>query len=472
MATAKTKTTKRKPEADSSSNALTEKLDFTVAEPPPTPRLSLHRHYGAEFADGCWMVQPGGAIQFRLQVAEPEHMSFALEVFSPLEIWIEKLHERIKASQTPSLDWLCYTPDSYSPVMLTIGDEGLADNLYWSENLNPLDYDFCTKRIILPPSKLFLGDNFVTLWLSDDAGTVPLFLKSVSVSDFRLQRQLQTEWCWAAVTSSMMEYLTPERAASQNEVVAHTLNGATVESAEELNRPEDITKAAKTMGMEDGTRYGNVSRDTMRWLVNDGTPVPIQINWRNNARKNGSLGNGHYLVVSAIGEEAKGKTLVDIEDPWVGEKLTLTWDEVKNDYPGEANQHLYKHKDRQQCSTWKRGACQCQWRGKWTYTHVLAPKEWVENQHDEAEYQKLLESVDQRLVDLAERDGLLEESESFEAYLKTFNTLPTPEEVTAKIEEVNHHVVRLNHQIQDLQNALVQLESVRQYVFEESSKKK
>ncbi len=468
MAAAKKKTTARKPKADSSSDNLTEKLDLTAAKPKSTARLSLHDHYGAQFADGCWMIEPGGAIQFRLQVTEPEHTTFALEVFSPLENWVEKLHERIKASETPCLDWMCYTPVSYSPVMLTIGDEGLSDNFYWSESLNPLGNDFVTKRLILGPAYLAPGDNFVTLWLSDDEGAVPLYLKSVSVSDFRLQRQQQTEWCWAAVTSSMMEFMTPERAVSQSEVVTNTLQDEGVESAEDLNRPEDITKAAKTMGMEEGTRYGNVSRDTMRWLVNEGTPIPIQINWRNNARKNGSLGGGHYLVVSAICEEAKGETSVHVKDPLVEEELIVSWDELKNDYPGQANQHLYKHKDRQQCSTWENGACQCQWRGKWTYTHVLTPKEWSEGQLDEAEQQKLLESVDQRLLDLAERDGLLED---FEGYLKTFSTVPTLEEVTAKFAEFNHLLVRLNHQIKDVENALVQMEAVRQYVIEESSGK-
>jgi hypothetical protein len=468
VATTKTKKTKSKSNAASSANGLTEKLDLTVAKPKPTARLSLHDHYGAQFSDGCWMIEPGGAIQFRLQVDEPQHMTFALEVFSPLDDWIEKLAERLKTSETPTLDWLCYTPDGYSPVMLSVGDESLGESLYWDERLNPLGNDFITKRMLLAPAYLFPGDNFVTVWLSDEAVTVPLYLKSVSVSEFRIQRQQQTEWCWAAVTSSMMEFMAPERAASQSEVASNTLKAATVASPEELNRQADITKAARTMGLEEGTRYGNVSRDTMRWLVNEGTPIPIQINWRNNARKNGSLGGGHYLVINAIGEEAKGQTPVYVEDPWVGEKLTLTWDELKNDYPGKANLHLYRHKDRQQCGAWKRGACQCQWRGKWTYTHVLVPKEWGEDQQDESETQKLLASVDERLVGFAERDGFLED---FEKYLNTFTTPPTLEEVTARILEINHLLVRLNHQIRDAQNTLEQLEAVRQYVIEESSSK-
>lgn len=467
MATAKTKTTKRKSKADSSSNGLTEKLDLTVAEPKPTPHLSLHRHFGAQFADGCWMLEPGGAIQFRLQVAKPEHMIFALEMHSSLDAWIEMLARRMKASETPVLEWLCYTPDSYNPVMLTIGDENLADNLHWEGHLNPLGVGFTTKRMILAPAHLFPGENFVTLWLSSEPGTVPLYLKSVSVSDFRVQRQQQSEWCWAAVTSSMMEFMAPERAASQSEVVAHTLHKTPAQSAEELNRPEDITKAARTMGLDEGTRYGNVSRDTMRWLVNAGMPVPIQINWRNNARKNGSLlGGAHYIVVNAIGDEAKGKTLVDIEDPWVGQKLTLDWDELKNDYPGKAGQDLYKHKDRQKCPDWRDGACQCQWRGKWTYTHMLTPKEWSEDQYSEAEYQKLLESVDQRLVELAERAGLLED---FEGFLATFEQEPKLEEVTTRIHDLNLRLVGLNHQIQDLQIALAQFQDLQQMLIEKSS---
>lgn len=466
MAATKTKKATRKSKTASSPDSLTETLNLAVNEPKPTPRLSLHRHFGAQFADGCWVLEPGGAMQFRLQVAEPEHTIFALEVHSSLDAWIEKLAGRISASETPVLDWLCYTPGSYSPVMLTIGDENLSDNLHWEDQLNPLGAGFTTKRMILAPAHLFPGDNFVTLWLSGDPGTVPLYLKSVSVSDFRVQRQQQSEWCWAAVTSSMMEFLTPERAASQTEVVAHTLHKTSAQSAEELNRPEDITKAAQTMGLDEGTRYGNVSRDTMCWLVNAGTPVPIQINWRNHARKNGSLGSGHYLVVNAIGNDAKGATPVEVEDPWVGQKLTLTWDELKNDYPGKANQHLYQHKDRQQCPDWRDGACQCQWRGKWTYTHMLTPKEWSEDQCDETEYQKLLESVDLRLVELAERGGSLEE---FEKFVAIFEQKPKLEEVTARIDDFNLHLMSLNHQIRDLQIALAQFEDLRASLLENPS---
>lgn len=469
MAAAKQKTSTRKRNTDSSPDSLTEKLDLTVAKPKPTRRLSLHDHFDAQFADGVWRLDPGGAIQFRLQMDEQEHTTFALEVFSPLDEWIEKLSERITASETPTLDWLCYAPDSYNPVMLTIGDEGLSENYSWDERLNPLGNDFAVKRMILAPAYLCVGDNFVTVWLSDEAGTVPLYLKSASVSDFRLQRQQQTEWCWAAVTSSMIEFMAPERAASQSEVVTSTLADEADKPVEELNRPEDITKAAKTMGMEEGTRYGNVSRDTMRWLVNEGTPIPIQINWRNQARKNGSLGSGHYLVVNAIGEEAKGETPVYIEDPWVGEKMTLSWDELKNDYPGKANQNLYQHKDRQKCPDWKRGACQCQWRGKWTYTHVLMPKEWGDDPDKEAETQKLLASVDERLVEIAEREGHLKD---FEAYLKTFTAAPAMEDVMGRIYDLNYQLVTLNHKIRETQNMLEQLEAVRQYALEASSNKK
>jgi hypothetical protein len=462
MAKAKSRRPQRETKTASPSDDLIEKLDFTVAVPPATPRLSLHRHYGARYADGFWELEPGGAIQFRLQVTEPEHTTFALEVYSPFDAWIEKLAERVKTAETPWLELHCYKPDIYNPVLLTIGNEDLTDNLYWQESLNPLGQNFATKRMILAPAYLFPGDNFVTLWLSGDPGVVPLYLKSVSVGDFRLQRQQMTEWCWAAVTSSMMQFMTPERAATQNEVVVHTLKDMQVQSVEELNRPEDITKAAKTMGMEEGTRYGNVSRDTMRWFVNEGTPVPIQINWRKDARKNGSLGSGHYVVVDCIGEEAKGLTLIQIEDPLVG-KLSLTWDELKNDYPGKANQHLYRHKERRQCPTWDEETCHCQWRGKWTYTHILTPKEWAEDQQfDESEYNKLIESVDTRLMDLAERDG----------YLEVFDKpQPTLAEVTARIEILNHQVVKLHHQIQDLEETLAQLEDFRQFLLSESSNK-
>jgi hypothetical protein len=448
----------RKPPSPASPDWLTERLDFTVQEPPPTPRLSLNRHYGARYADDCWVIEPGGAIQFRLNVSEPEHTLFALEVYSSFDEWVERLADRLKVAPAPWLEFQCQTPDFYNPVLLTIGNEDLTDTLYWVQRLNPLGRNFNTNRLILAPAFLFPGDNFVTLWLSNDAGVVPMYLKSVSVSDFGVQRQQQTEWCWAAVTSSLIQFMIPEAPASQRDIVTHTIKKEAAQSLKDLNKPWDITDAAKHMGLADSTRYGNVSRDTMREMVNEGLPIPIQINWRNNARKNGSLGSGHYVVVNSIGEEAKGETLIQVEDPLVG-KLSLTWDELKNDYPGKGNQHLYQHKERQRCGNWQDGTCRCRWRGKWTYTHVLIPKDWMDEQpFDLDEYEKLLLSGEQRLAELAERDR-------FEAIYEQAKALPQPEEVNIQIENLSLQVVKLNHQIQDLTNTLEQLEDLRQYIL-------
>lgn len=462
MAKTKKRTTKRASSPASASDSPTEILALTLPDPPPAARLSLHNFNGARYEDGRWVLDPGGAIQFRLQVAEREHTIFALEMYSPFDAWIEKMADRVKTAETPWVALQCHSPETYAPLMLTISNEDLTDSRSLDQLLNPLGQDFTSKRIILAPDFLVPGDNFLTLWLSSDAGVVPLYLKSVSISDFGVQRQQETEWCWAAVTSSLMQFMVPDRSASQSDVVTHTFKKAFVQAPENLNQPWDITDAAKTMGLEDGTRYGNVSRNTMRDMVNEGVPIPIQINWRRNARKNGVLGDGHYVVVHNIGEEAKGQTMIQVEDPWAG-KLNLTWDELKNDYPGKANRHLYQHKKQQQCKSWVNDACQCQWRGKWTYTHVLVPKEWaVDQEYDQTEYDKLIASVDQRLAALAKRGG-------FQAILEQAQTEPTLEEITAQIEKFNYQVATLSHQLQDLQDVLENLEYKRQSLLGDST---
>jgi hypothetical protein len=462
MVKSKSRKTKSTTKTASSPDDQVEKLDFTLAAPPPTPHLSLHNSYGAHYEDAKWNLEPGGAMQFRLQVTEPEHTIFALEIYSPFAAWIEKMAERVKTAETPWVELQCHSPETYAPLMLTVSNEDLNDSRSIDQLLNPLSQHFVTKRIVLPPALLLPGDNFLTLWLSSDVGVVPLYLKSVSVSDFGVQRQQQTEWCWAAVTSSLMQFMVPDRSASQSDVVTHTFKKAFVQAPENLNQPWDITDAAKTMGLEDGTRYGNVSRNTMRDMVNEGVPIPIQINWRRNARKNGVLGDGHYVVVHNIGEEAKGQTLIQVEDPWAG-KLNLTWDELKNDYPGKANRHLYQHKEQQQCKSWVNDACHCQWRGKWTYTHVLVPKEWaVDQEYDQTEYDKLIASVDQRLAALAEQGG-------FQDIFEQAQTEPTLEEITTQIEKFNYQVATLCHQLQDLQDVLENLEHMRQSLLGDST---
>ena len=257
--------------------------------------------------------------------------------------------------------------------------------------------------------------------------------------------------------------MAPERTASQSEVVVQTLKPATELSAEELNRPEDITKAAEAMQFEGDSQYGNVSHKMMREWVNGSVPLPIQINWRHNGRKNGTLGEGHYVAVTNVGEEAKTQTLVQVEDPLVG-RVSLTWGELKDGYPGQANQHLYKHQDQQKCNNWEEGACQCQWHGKWTYTHILLPQEFLENSIG-IDDGPLAAEIRQRLQQRAERKEFAEFRKRWEQAQKK----PTLAELNTQVENYNYQIARLTQEGRDLQNVVANLEYLRQSMTDQSS---
>jgi Papain-like cysteine protease AvrRpt2 len=125
-----------------------------------------------------------------------------------------------------------------------------------------------------------------------------------------VQRQLQTQWCWAAVSTSIAHYFGATDW-TQCAVVSEELdedsccrNG----SSKACNRPWKLDRALdrvdafrrKEQGIPDDL-------DEVRREIDAGRPVGIRIGWRG--------GGGHFVVIEGYRNDEYG---VAIEDPWHG----------------------------------------------------------------------------------------------------------------------------------------------------------
>ena len=356
-----------------------ETLDLSVPEPPPTAHLAFNTKdlnvaqstvirvepttnetvieittapqprrisFIPGLDSGCWSVEPGRRLPIQLTLPERDQLTLTFEVYVPEDPGVRALYQ----SCLDAAVW-------QAPLQFEMYSAG-TPALYQALPDNPLGQKFIKITTpLLPLTHQQVGLNECFLSYSGEL-IKSLLVRSVTLKRFRVQPQQQTQWCWAAVTASLLNVLSPINAA-QSEVVNRTLTPAQI--AENANRPFDITEAAKQAGLQ--VKY--TSRSLPLWDVRDGInqglPIPLQINWKKDGLRDGELGSGHYVVLTAIGpDDPRGEdlTTVIVEDPSKG-RLEMTWAELKDDYPGAANKHLYN----QRVS------------GTWTYTHriVKAP---------------------------------------------------------------------------------------------------
>ena len=321
-----------------------ETLDLSVPEPTPTEHLSLNPQQAARYANGCWALDPGQSLGLKLRLAEEDQLTLTFELYCPEDPAIRAFYQEASLSDWRTL--LSLQTGWGGEDLSRFGREG-RQSLNMTLPGDPLAQTFLKVTTPLLPLPE-VGENDCTLWyLRDTLKT--LLVRSVTLKRFRVQRQEQTQWCWAAVTASLMSLLDPNNQ-TQSSVVHESL------TSDDLNRPQDLTEIARKLGLAVKYTSRQLALYELRDGINQGLPIPLQINWR---KADGELGAGHYVVLTGIGPDVsdEGQTLIKIEDPSKGE-LQMTFAELKDDYPGAANKHLYAQAHS----------------GVWTYTHRIEKK--------------------------------------------------------------------------------------------------
>lgn len=130
---------------------------------------------------------------------------------------------------------------------------------------------------------------------------------------FLMETQLQSNWCWAAVATSVSLFFDPQSIWQQCLVVNQEFQLATCcqdGGSEECDRPWRLERGLNRVGRDGGNASGSLSFSAIQQEIDNQRPVGCFIQWAGG-------GIGHFVVIE--GYRAQGATKrVQVEDPYFG----------------------------------------------------------------------------------------------------------------------------------------------------------
>jgi hypothetical protein len=159
----------------------------------------------------------------------------------------------------------------------------------------------------------------------------------VSSINFAMQHQAQTNWCWAAVSSSVATFYDAASTWTQCKVVNAELGLAdccTNGSSAACNKPWYLDRALTRVGHFDTSRANPIASYNIDSVMSSNTPPGIRVQWAD--------GGGHVLAVSGHYISGAAQTdYVTVVDPWYG-KSDVTYDTLCKQYQGSGTwTHTY-----------------------------------------------------------------------------------------------------------------------------------
>lgn len=147
---------------------------------------------------------------------------------------------------------------------------------------------------------------------------------------FTMQHQQQTQWCWAAVSTSVSLYYDTSSTWTQCTVVNAELGQTTCcqnGSTSACNQPWYLDLALQRTGNLDAFAGGTTSFADLRTEIDAGQPLGARIGW--------SGGGGHFAVIEGY-KPGPGDQRVAIDDPWYGAS-DLTYNTFATSYQGSGS---------------------------------------------------------------------------------------------------------------------------------------
>jgi hypothetical protein len=303
-----------------------ETLDLSVPKPAPTAHLKLGRGDGAWFIKKTKDTPQGNAWQIG---AEGDGLQL-------------KLTLPYKHGATLILEMCRTTPDQRAEAPVVINVNGDHE---WGVEIDPHNLNFHRQSWYLPHYMLEKGKNLISLKLAPEAGTEAL-VRSVSVMRFDLQMQQQSNWCWAAVTTSLLNFFDPDNTLTQCQVVKECFSQTDFETetdccrrpkSNDCNRVFKLVDALDSMGLLSNRCNYPLSLDEIREQIQSGAPVALRIEWKK--------GGGHFVLITAIGPpdpKSEGQTWLRVSDPKDQAASYITYNALKTRYKGNGKwTHTY-----------------------------------------------------------------------------------------------------------------------------------
>ena len=160
------------------------------------------------------------------------------------------------------------------------------------------------------------------------------WLYTYLVLPFNMQAQTQSNWCWAATSTSVSHFYSSLSPWTQCKVASKELNQQCCATPVPgpCNVPWYLDRALTRTNNFVSIQSGTVSWDTVKSQLETGLVVGTRIGW------NG--GGGHFMVLHGVSSILTTKYL-HIDDPIYG-KSTLTYDQFATNYQGSGTwTHTY-----------------------------------------------------------------------------------------------------------------------------------
>lgn len=129
--------------------------------------------------------------------------------------------------------------------------------------------------------------------------------------NFRVTRQTQSNWCWAAVSSSVANYFAPN-SWTECAVASAEMGGPCCEngSSWQCDQPHYLERALARV-----SHFRNMNvvapREVVEAELGANRPLPIRVGWFNGAPN----GGGHFLAISGSTPYGPNDTIFEVTDP-------------------------------------------------------------------------------------------------------------------------------------------------------------
>lgn len=145
----------------------------------------------------------------------------------------------------------------------------------------------------------------------------------------QVQRQEQTQWCWAATSSSVSAYFDGASLWSQCKVANSTLGRSDccgAGASRQCNVPYYLDRALTTTGNYDRIAHGAETFSSLQGVINSDRPLCIRIQW-------GGNGGGHFLCIIGWKVADDGTKYYIVSDP-IYERSEITERTLDGTYQG------------------------------------------------------------------------------------------------------------------------------------------
>lgn len=145
------------------------------------------------------------------------------------------------------------------------------------------------------------------------------------ISQFPMQQQQESNWCWAAVSVSVDHYFSPQSSSTQCQVAAIVTGLNCCGGFDDCDLPEHLEDALQAVNITPVIQPP-LTFDEVRQQIDAGQPVCVRIGWPDQLR-------GHFVVLCGYRELTTGEQLVSVADPFYPGSI-VDFDEFNSNYQG------------------------------------------------------------------------------------------------------------------------------------------